>query len=496
MKFMSTSDYLLAVGRDSDVAVVDATRAHTYADLRAAAARLAAELAALKLEPGSRVAIISSNSIFWIASYLAVMKLGYVAVPLATALTPNDVARNIRWVDCRAVLVERRFLRTLSGSIPDEVSLVTDEVLASEEPLHWPELPPPDPDEDAVLMFTSGTTSLPKAVRVTHANIQGNTDSIIQYLGLLRDDRMLVILPFFYCYGASLLHTHLRQGARVVLCNTFTFPETAIDMLEREECTGFGGVPSSYQLLLRASSFESRELPSLRHLQQAGGKLSPALIEEVAAAQPQARLFVMYGQTEATSRLSHLPPELIHERSGSIGRGIPGVSLRVVGEGGKEVQPEEVGEIRARGANITKGYWRDPDGTEAKFTDGELRTGDLATVDTDGFIYVVDRKDDFIKSWGFRVSSQEVEACVMRLPDLVSAAAVGVADDEAGEAIVLFCTLRDKSALTSSEVVATCRQDLAKHMVPREVRIVPEIPLTSSGKTNKTELRAMMSAKG
>ena len=184
-------------------------------------------------------------------------------------------------------------------------------------------------------MFTSGTTASPKAVRLTHGNIQANTDSIIESLGLRGDDRILVILPFFYCYGASLLHTALRLGGRLVLCNSFVFPETALDLLEREECTVFAGVPSSFQLLLRASTFAQRALPSLRLIQQAGGKLSPVLIEELLTATPAAQLFVMYGQTEATARLSIIAPDKLAEKPGSIGKGIPGVTLRVLDEAGQ-----------------------------------------------------------------------------------------------------------------------------------------------------------------
>ena len=253
---------------------------------------------------------------------------------------------------------------------------------------------------------------------------------------------MLVILPFHYVFGASLLHTHLAVGGSVVLCNTFTFPETAVDLIDKEACTGFAGVPSSYQLLLRASSYGNRKLPSLRKVQQAGGRLTPALIEELAAAQPGAELFVMYGQTEATARLSYLPPDLLAEKLGSIGRGIPGVTLEVLNEAGAPVVPGEQGEIVARGANISPGYYNDPEETERKFPDGTLRTGDLATVDSEGFIFIVGRSGDFIKSWGYRVSPQQIEEVALAHPGVSEAAAVGLPDLEAGEAVTLGDRLR------------------------------------------------------
>jgi acyl-CoA synthetase (AMP-forming)/AMP-acid ligase II len=491
---MNTSDYLLENAHDESTALVEAGRVSSYADLRTAAARIAGEILELGLSPGDRVGILGANSLFWVASYLAIMKLGLVAVPFSLLLTPGDAARNARFSGCRAILMDRRQAGAFGEAFPADLALRFDDLLEGSGPSAWPDSPGTfDSGADAALMFTSGTTAMPKAVRVTHANIQANTDSIIEYLGLREDDCMLVILPFFYCFGTSLLHTHLRSGARLALCNSFTFPETALDMMEREACTGFAGVPSSFQLLLRISSFKTRELPSLRLIQQAGGKLQKVLIEELAAAKPHAKIYIMYGQTEATARLSYLPPEDLMRKPGSIGKGIPGVRLRVLGEDGAPVTPGQVGEIMASGRNISPGYLNDPEASAGRFKDGELHTGDLATVDEEGYIYVVDRRDDFIKSWGYRVSSQEIESCVLSIPEVVSAAAVGVPDMEAGEAIHVFITLRPGARVTPERVIEHCRGQMGKHMVPRKVRVLETLPLNSSGKVMKAELRRMAS---
>lgn len=487
---VNVSDYLLAPGADADVAVVDDTGQHTYAQLRAAAGALAAELAELGLPDGARVGVLGPNSLFWVAAYLAVIKLDLVAVPISDKLTPGDVERNAGLAELAAVLVDRRALRRFGAAFAEGMAIVTDKALAGQRDPHWPRSAT-SPDQDAVLMFTSGTTARPRAVRVTHRNIRANTDSILDYLGLRDDDRALVILPFSYCFGASLLHTHLRAGGRVVLCNSFVYPESAIDMLEREACTVLAGVPSSFQLLLRASTFASRPLPSLRLLQQAGGKLSPTLIEELRAAQPQASLFVMYGATEATARLSYLPPERLSDKLGSIGRGIPGVDLRVLDDQGSPVRPGERGEIFASGDSISPGYWKDPEGSAEKFTPLGLRTGDVAVVDDDGFVFIVDREDDFIKSWGYRVSSQEVEACALQMAGLVAAAVVGVPDDQAGEAVTLFVTVRPGAQVTADDVAAFTRARLPTFMAPRSVTVLPALPLTVNGKVAKDSLREL-----
>jgi acyl-CoA synthetase (AMP-forming)/AMP-acid ligase II len=491
----NTGDYLLADAAAERAALVDGGERYTYGQLRAAAGKLAAELAALDLPPGSRVGVLGPNSFFWVAAYLAIMKLNHVAVPLSDRITGEEFQRNVAIAECTALFVDRRILRRFSAAFGDGLAVLTDEALRSAREPCWPGAAPVDSRADAALMFTSGTTSRPKAVRVTHGNIAANTDSIIEALGLRGDDRILVILPFFYCYGASLLHTHLRRGGCLVLCNSFAFPEAALDLLEREQCTVLAGVPSSFQLLLRASTFGRRALPSLRLVQQAGGKLPPALIEELLAAKPAAELFVMYGQTEATARLSCLPPGKLREKAGSVGKGIPGVELRVLNEDGQQVPPGEKGEIYATGANISPGYHGDPEGSAAKFTPHGLRTGDLAVVDDEGYIFIVDRRDDFIKSWGHRISSQEVEAAALRMGQLVSAAAIGVPDDEAGEAVTLFVSVRPGAEVAPGEVLAVCRQHLPKHMVPRSVHVVDALPLNANGKLAKRELREMATAR-
>lgn len=488
-QLVGTSDYLLAICADTDVAIVDGGREVSYAELRVAAGRLYAELEALDLPAGARIGILASNSLFWVASYLAAMK-GFVAVPFSEKSTSAEIARQAVLVRCSSAFVDRRHQRTLGAAL-EGLRVISEDALISDRPPVWPPPSPVARDADAALMFTSGTTADPKAVRVTHGNLQANTESIIGCLGLGRDDRMLVVLPFSYSYGASLLHTHLRVGGSVVLCNTFTFPETAVEMIRDRSCTGFAGVPSTYQLLLQASSFKTAELPSLRLLQQAGGKLSPVLIQEIVAARPGVDVHVMYGQTEATARLSMLPPDRVLDKLGSIGRGMPGVELAVVDDAGKPVAPGIRGEIIAAGANISPGYYEDCDATAAKFPGGRLRTGDVATVDDEGFIFIIDRKADFIKTWGYRVSSQAIEAAALTLTDLVSAAAIGVPDADAGEVIVLFASVRSGTVVSKDDIRVHLRNRLARHMLPSAIHLIDSMPMNASGKLSKWRLREL-----
>lgn len=489
---MNTADYLLETAADKQVALIEHKRQHTYGELREASARLAGELLRCGVQPGDRVGLLGNNSLFWVAAYLAAFKLGAVAVPFATVHAPETIAAQQAFVACKVICGERRLLRRFESALdPATLTFINEAALEESGPRAWPATPAWDVQQDAALMFTSGTTAKPRAVRITHRNIQANTSSIIEYLDLGADDRMLAILQFYYCFGASLLHTHLRVGGSLALANSFVYPEVVLDLMETAECTGFAGVPSTYQTLLRNSTFPKRQIQSLRKVQQAGGKLQNVLIQELIQAVPNGQVYVMYGQTEATARLSYLPPELLKTKLGSIGRGIPGVDLRVMSESGAEVTPGEVGEIHAWGDNISPGYLDDPEASAQKFIGGVLHTGDLATVDEDGFIYVVDRKADFIKSFGYRVSSQEVEGCIVELADVVGAAVIGEPDLVRGEAIKAFVVLRTGSQLQAEEVISHCTARLASYMVPKEVVFIDQLPINAHGKIVKTELRKL-----
>ncbi|TQL69988.1 acyl-CoA synthetase (AMP-forming)/AMP-acid ligase II [Nocardioides albertanoniae] len=492
---MNTADFLLEQAPEDSIALCESGRDYTYAELRAGVSALTERLTPLGLTPGASVGIIAPNGLFWVSAYLAALRLGLVVVPLASTLPPDEVVARTQWVGADALLVGRSQLNTLRHLLPAGFPiLVEDRLVPSPRKTPPVQLSPSvdvAPDQDALYMFTSGTTGEPRAVRITHRNIQANTDSILAYLGVRQHDRMLVVLPFTYVFGLSLLHTHLRTGAAMVMQSSFVFPQAVVERMITERCTGFAGVPSTFGMLLRNSTFGDRALPALRTIQQAGGRLAPALLEQMAKAQPQAKVFVMYGATEATARLAYLPPEELSRRPGSIGRGIPGVDLRVLDEDGIPVGPHQVGEIWASGANISPGYLDDPEATARKMPGGMLRTGDLAEVDEDGFVYVVDRVEDFIKSWGHRIASQDVESAALYLPDVVAAAAVGIPDEAAGERVELVVVRRRGSDLRVGDVLAHCRGRLAKHMVPEVVRFVDELPLNANGKVVKRDVRAM-----
>jgi long-chain acyl-CoA synthetase len=299
---------------------------------------------------------------------------------------------------------------------------------------------------------------------------------------------MLVVLPFYYCYGLSLLHTHLRVGGSIVFNNSFIFLGGILKSLLDYKCTGFAGVPSHFQILLRKSdSFKTTKFPDLRYVTQAGGKLAPIFIDEFRKAHPDTRFIVMYGQTEATARLSWLPPELYETKKGSMGKGIPGVELKVVNEAGEKIIPGETGEVIARGDNIMTGYFEDEEGTKNAIRNGWLYTGDLGTVDEEGYIFLTARSKEIIKVGGKRISPKEIEAVILQIPEVVDCTIEGIEDQIQGEALKATIVLQKGSleVVTEEFIKQHCSKHLALFKIPQVYELKDDLIISPTGKKVK-----------
>jgi acyl-CoA synthetase (AMP-forming)/AMP-acid ligase II len=496
---MNVADLILRQGHDAAPAVLDGNHVMTYRELREQVAVVAKALLARGHAKGDRIGILAENSPFFIAAYLGIIRAGLVAVPFQTDVAPETFQKIVVDAGIQDMIVSNRLLnRVRTWGLTAGIKLVTADSLTDSGGSSAMALPEITSESDlAALMFTSGSTGSPKGVMVSHRNIECNTRDIISYLGLTARDRILVVLPFHYCFGASLLHTHLMAGGSVVLNNSFKlYPETVLQEMQQKECTGFAGVPSTYQILLRKSRFREMAFPSLRWFQQAGGKLPDPQIAELLASFPEVRYFLMYGQTEGTARLSYLPPEHLADKLGSIGRGLPSTRLEVLKPDGQAVVPgsDETGEIVASGANITLGYWNDPAETAKYFRKGRLHTGDIARVDADGFIYVVERERDMIKSGGNRVSAKEIEDVIAGLPEVVEVAVLGMPHELLGEAIQAFIVAAPEYEITPESVQKHCRNRLPAFKVPESVVFLKNMPHNSSGKILKLKLKEMNGA--
>jgi acyl-CoA synthetase (AMP-forming)/AMP-acid ligase II len=339
----------------------------------------------------------------------------------------------------------------------------------------------------AALMPTSGSTGIPRLVRVTHGNLIANTEAIIRSQYLDTDERAMLILPLSYCFGASVVHTHLYQGGGVVFDSRFMFPDKVLRAINTYGCTTFAGVPAVYNILGSRSSIRSIPLPGLRRFLQAGGPLPPQVIQTIRDVVPTAHFFTMYGQTEATSRISCLPPHRLGEKIGSAGLLLDNLVLRVADEQGRKVPNGQTGEFLVKGPSICNGYFEDPEETARKFYDGWLRTGDIGVVDNDGFLWIKGRKGDFMKIRGVRVSFAEVEAKVATTPGVYECAAVSVPHPEAGEALALFIVPENGA----NDLPERIRRAIPPQWTCSAVKIVAELPKTSNGKIARYQLKAM-----
>lgn len=437
-----------------------------------------------KIGQNRNILILSVNNQFFLRAYFGIIKSGNVCIPLDPNIEKENFNFIARLTEPVLIFMTRDVQKKLEIDsencvYPDTISQYTlkESVLNEAEGFNQ--------ESCAEIIFTSGSTGIPKGVMISHKNLIANTESIIAYLKLNTHDRILVVLPFYYCYGLSLLHTHLRVGGSIVFNNSFIFLGGVIRDLIEYKCTGFAGVPSHFQILLRKSdNFKKTHFPDLKYVTQAGGKLASIFIDEFRESHPEVTFIVMYGQTEATARLSYLPPDLYQAKKGSMGKGIPGVELKVVNEKGDKVIPGEVGEVIARGDNIMLGYFEDEEGTKTAIRNGWLYTGDLGTVDEDDFIFLSARKKEIIKVGGKRVSPKEIEAVILELPEVVDCTVEGIYDDLLGEAIkaTIVTNSHDETDLFLDKLKQHCYKNLTLHKIPSIFELKEQLVISPTGK--------------
>lgn len=485
------------------VAIVEGSRRISYSGLWEQIRAVAGFLAELGVETGDRVALFLENSAEYVAAYYGVLLSGGVVVALNTATKARDIDTWVRHSDARLLFADCRhpeyaaILSRLDAGVC-VISLGGGDNMAANH-YTW-ELAvnsqgtrrnPDDVTDSALaaIIYTSGTTGNPKGVTLTHNNLVSNTESILHYLDLKSDDSIVNVLPFFYSYGNSILHTHLACGGRIILEKSMLYPAQVLNRMAEEQVSGFSGVPSTFSILLNRVDLAQFDLSNLRYMTQAGGPMAPADIHRLRSLLPDVRFYVMYGQTEASARLSYLPPERLLDKPGSIGVAIPGVRIEIRGPDGKEVQPHVHGELCAHGENVMCGYWKDPETTRKVLRDGWLHTGDIAYRDEDGYLYIVGRANDMIKSGAHRISPKEIEEIVLEMDGIVEAVALGVPDPMLGQAIKLIVVAKPGASLEAKRIQRHCRENLASYKIPKFIEFADTLPRTSSGKVQRFKLQ-------
>jgi acyl-CoA synthetase (AMP-forming)/AMP-acid ligase II len=336
----------------------------------------------------------------------------------------------------------------------------------------------------ATIIYTSGSTGKPKGVMLSHRNITSNTHAICQYLHLTESDIQMVVLPFFYVMGKSLLNTHFSVGGTVVINNKFAFPASVIKQMVEEQVTGFSGVPSTYAYLLHKSPlYEYRKkLNSLRYCSQAGGHMSKAIKEQLRQVLPtHTKIYIMYGATEASARLTYLEPDKYEEKMGSIGKPISGVTLQVLDKNGKKVPVGKKGELVASGPNIMQAYWKDKEGTDKVLDVNGYHTGDQGYQDKEGYFFVTGRKDNLIKVGGHRINTQEVEDVIIGTGLVIEIAVIGIPDRLQGNKLVALIVPKNND-YNEKQFLRECGKRLPTYKVPSEIKLLRLLPKKLNGK--------------
>ncbi|MDZ7833607.1 MAG: class I adenylate-forming enzyme family protein [Desulfobacterales bacterium] len=483
----------------------------SYRQINEQADNLAVSLKAKGVSPGDRISILMENSVDYIIAYYGILKAGCVAAPINPALKPdglNELFENLEPAVVISTFKSERLLKAASLSEKQLKLLIIKNPKQKWEESSFPVLSFEDcikdqanpvepgnvgPDSLASIIYTSGSTGKPKGVMLSHANIVSNTRAICQYLFLSAEDIQMVVLPFFYVMGKSLLNTHFAAGGTVVINNRFLYPADVVKQMAEEEVTGFSGVPSTYAYLLHRSPLAKYrdKFHALRYCSQAGGHMATQLKKDLREVLPaHTQIVIMYGATEAAARLSYLEPARFESKMGSIGRAIPGVELKIVDDAGKDVQNGQSGELLAKGPNIMQGYWRDPEATKAAIDEnGCYRTGDLAYKDDEGYFFITGRKDNILKVSGHKVNPADIEDCLMQSRKLVETAVIGVPDELAGNRLVALCVPLDNSVV-AQDLQQHCHQNLPRHQVPAEFIFLKSLPKNGAGKIDSLKCEA------
>ncbi|MBY0382047.1 MAG: acyl--CoA ligase [Xanthobacteraceae bacterium] len=429
--------------------------------------------------PGDRVALKLPNSAEYVAAFYGALLADCVVVPLPVALERMRL-QQIEDACQPQVLIVAKAEEGIAATTVDMIGTSCTQI---ERPAVTQQN-----NDLAMLLFTSGSTGLPKGVMLSHRNLLANAESILHTLPIAADDRALVLLPFCHSFGNSILQTHMLSGATMVFAGALMFPASIIEAIAKFNATSFSAVPEVYGMLMKYGRLGEQGLPKLRYMAVAGGQLRHELTGQIAKRISPAEFYVMYGQSEASARLTILPPDELEARPGSIGKPLSGIELAIRDEEGNSLPPGEVGMLCARGDNIMLGYWRDPVTTaEVLSGDGWLKTGDLAHYDEAGYFHIDGRANLLVKVQGYRVHPAEIEGVVEAQFPRSRAVALPMRKGEETR-FALFLAPQDDARIDLAELRAVCLRELPPHKVPVHFEILDQLPLTSAYKVDRAAL--------
>ncbi|MBB6188332.1 AMP-binding protein [Rhodanobacter sp. MP7CTX1] len=492
------------------VAVIDG-ESHSYDDLLDSALRLAASLRGHGLERGDRVAIYMDNSWPCVVSIYAALLAGGVFLLINPQTKSDKLGFILDDSGAKLLLTDdhlsKEFLPVLarvtglaavisSGSVPAGHNIPSfGSVIDDSTPLA--EAAATIPLDLAALIYTSGSTGNPKGVMQTHQSMMFAAGSLIQYLRLDHDDRILCVLPLAFDYGLYQLLMAVHLGATLVLERSFTYPAQVFARMQEFGVTVFPGVPTIFATLISLHQREPLCFAGVTRVTNTAAALADASASRLRDIFPNALLYKMYGLTEC-KRVSYLEPELAESKPGSVGKAIPGTEVYLLSADGHPTPVGETGILHVRGPHVMLGYWNRPDLSEQMLRPGKLPgervlcTHDLFRVDADGYLYFVGRSDDIIKTRGEKVSPAEVENAMLAIAGIREVAVVGVPDALLGQAIRAYVVLEPETSLSSRQIRAQCITHLENFMVPQQIVLCTDLPRTATGKISKKALLEQM----
>jgi fatty-acyl-CoA synthase len=526
---------LVAAHRPEDDALVYADRElrYSYAEFKEVTDRCARALMALGLNKGDHVAVWGHNVPEWVTLQFATGKVGVVLVTINPAYKAQELLYVLEQSDAAALFLtegteDANFVEILEEATPDladaepgeeleveglpylkHVVLIGDEAAASAphlisfeafmeeaEKVSANELEERQDylsaDEVINMQYTSGTTGFPKGVQLTHANIVKNAFFIGECMELGPEDRVCIPVPFFHCFGCVLgtLNTVAHEGTMVPV-ETFD-PKAVLEVVHKERCTAVLGVPTMFIAELEHPKYEEYDTSSLRTGIMAGSPCPEEVMKQVVNDMGAEEITIAYGQTESSPVITQTRTnDPIERRVSTVGRALPDVEVKIVDmQSGEEAGTGEQGDLCTRGYHVMKGYYKMPEETEEVIDeDGWLHTGDLATMDKDGYVQIMGRVDDMVIRGGENIYPREIEEFLYTHPEISDVQVYGVPDQRYGERVAAAIILKENASLTEEDVKEYCRENIARHKVPEYVDFVDEYPTTASGKIQKYKLR-------
>lgn len=485
------------------IAYIFRDKSATYQELNQKVDRLTAGLYVQGIRKGDGVALILGNSPEFLIAFYGILRLGAFVVPINPLYTQGEINYFLDNSQVKAVIahvsVEPK-LSEVKKQLENLKLVVYTE--ATDQESTWEHLmetslkvyesPYIDEEDLAVILYTSGTTGKPKGAMLTHRNLGSNADSISKLLELEVNDRIVAVLPMFHVFCMTVcLNAPIACGATVLIQPKFS-PQDVVSTIREKKATVFAGVPTMYSFINQLPEAIAEDCQSIR-MCISGGASIPAELLHKFENKFNVSILEGYGLSE-TSPLVAINPLKGTRKPGSIGLNIPAVQSKVVDEFGKELPRGEVGELVVQGPNVMKGYLGMPEATSAAFNDGWFYTGDLATMDEEGYIYIVDRKKDIIIVGGYNVYPREVEEVLYQHPAVVEAAVIGIPDGEYGESVKAFVAVKDEQ-ITMNDIIQFCQDKLVKYKLPKRVEFFKELPKNSTGKILRRELRELTEVK-